>query len=132
MSNFQKQVKLANALFKPLIIHCVRAFEEVIDVLDEEKVKVPVVFHGYNKNNILARRLLNKGYYLSFGAALLNGNATIREVVKEVPLGRFFAETDNSGKSIIDIYHCLAEIRKTEVDTIILQLQKNYKSVFVQ
>lgn len=129
---FQKQVKLANALSKPLIIHCVRAFEEVIDVLDAEKVQVPVVFHGYNKNNILARRLLNKGYYLSFGAALLNWNATILEVVKEVPLGRFFAETDNSGKSIIDIYHCLAEIRKTEVDTIILQLQQNYKSVFVQ
>jgi TatD DNase family protein len=132
LSYFQKQVRLANALSKPLIIHCVRAFEEVIEVLDAEKVHVPVVFHGYNKNNILARRLLHKGYYLSIGAAILNGNSTIQQVVKEVPADRFFAETDNSGKSIIDIYHCLAEIRKTEVDTIILQLQDNFKSVFVQ
>jgi TatD DNase family protein len=132
LSYFQKQVRLANVLSKPLIIHCVRAFEEVIDMLDAEKVQVPVVFHGYNKNNILARRLLRKGYYLSFGAELLKGNATIQEVVEDVPADRFFAETDNSGKSIIDIYHCLAEIRKTEVDTIILQLQQNFKSVFVQ
>ncbi len=132
LSYFQKQVRLANVLSKPLIIHCVRAFEEVIDMLDAEKVQVPVVFHGYNKNNILARRLLRKGYYLSFGAELLKGNATIQEVVKDVPADRFFAETDNSGKSIIDIYHSLAEIRKTEVDAIILQLQQNFKSVFVQ
>jgi TatD DNase family protein len=129
---FRQQIQLAKLYSKPLIIHCVRAYEEVVDVLNEEKVAVPVVFHGYNKNYILAQRLLNKGYYLSFGAALVNGNENIKEVVKKMPQDRFFAETDNSGTSIIDIYQCLAEIRKTDADTIILQLQKNFKSVFGQ
>ncbi len=129
---FRQQIQLAKLISKPLIIHCVRAYEEVVDVLNEEKVDVPVVFHGYNKNNLLAQRLLDKGYYLSFGAALLRGNESIKEVVKKMPQDCFFAETDNSETSIIDIYQCLAEIRKTDADAIILQLQKNFKSVFGQ
>ncbi len=129
---FRRQIQLANLFSKPLIIHCVRAFEEVIEVLNKEKVEVPVVFHGYNKNKILAQRLLSKGYYLSFGAAILKQNASVREVIKKMPQDRLFGETDNSGNSIVDIYRCLAEIRKTELETIILQLQNNFKSVFEQ
>lgn len=129
---FRKQIQIANSLNKPLIIHCVKAFEEVINVLDQEKVIVPVVFHGFHKNKILADRLLEKGYYLSFGAAILKEKTLTREVVKAIPSNRFFAETDNSGTSIIDIYQCIAETRKTEVDAIILQIQQNFKSVFIK
>jgi len=127
---FRKQIQLAHSCTKPLIIHCVRAFEEVIDVLHTEQVKVPVVFHGYNKSSILAHRLIDHGYFLSFGAAILIDNAKIEEVIKTLPTNRIFVETDNSGKSIIDIYHRLAEIRNTDTETIILQLQQNFKSVF--
>ena len=62
---FIKQIQLAHTLHKPLIIHCVRAYNEVMQILAQQKVQVPVIFHGFNKkNNALAQELIAKGYYL--------------------------------------------------------------------
>lgn len=127
---FNMQIELANQLNKPLIIHCVRAFDEVFMLLKEGKVTVPVIFHGFNKNWQLAEQVLKQEYYLSFGAALLNDNPQVQEVLSNTPAERFFLETDNSGADIKDIYSSAATIRKTPLDTLILQLQKNYETVF--
>ncbi|MBX2907900.1 MAG: TatD family hydrolase [Taibaiella sp.] len=126
---FSRQIGLAQELNKPLIIHCVRAYEEVMQLLSEHKVTVPVIFHGFNKSPQLAEQLLNHGYYLSFGATLLNGGPAI-DTFKSVPGNQFFLETDQSAQDIRHIYAAAAEIRRTTEEQLILQLQKNYKTVF--
>ncbi len=130
VSAFEEQVRLANQLKKPLIIHCVRAFEEVLHLLKVEKVQVPVIFHGFNKNLQLAERLISAGYYLSFGAALLKGGSNASVVLKSIPGDRFFLETDDSPVDIADIYTAAASLLKTEPDALILQLQNNFHRVF--
>ena len=127
---FRQQILLANSCGKPLVIHCVRAFDEVIAVLDEADVKVPVVMHGYNKKMAVAQRLLDKGYYLSFGAAILNDSMPAADVLRQVPADRYFLETDDADVAIAQIYDKAAALRATAVENIILQVAQNFKSVF--
>jgi TatD DNase family protein len=125
---FQSQIALAHELNKPLIIHCVRAYSEVLSML--QKVKVPVIFHGFNKKPALAMEIINQGHYISFGAVLLKDNYIVHEAFSHIPADRFFLETDDSGINIAEIYQAAAHIRKTEEEVIILQLQQNFKKVF--
>ena len=130
VSLFRQQIQLANSCGKPLIIHCVRAFEEVMKVLEEEKVKVPVIFHGYNNKAVIAGKLLGHGYYLSMGAALLHEGSNAAEVLSTMPAERLFLETDDKEVDIKDIYQKAAQIRKSNTDDIILQVQTNFTTVF--
>jgi TatD DNase family protein len=130
LTAFEEQVRLASQLNKPLVIHCVRAYEEVLHILKAEEVQVPVIFHGYNKNIELAERLIKAGYYLSFGAALLKEGSNASTVLPSIPADRFFLETDDSPVDIADIYTAAASLLKTEPDALILQLQNNFHRVF--
>jgi TatD DNase family protein len=125
---FQQQIEWANTLQKPLIIHCVRAYTEALSMLRD--AVVPVIFHGFNKKWPLAEDILNHGHYLSFGAALLHDNNHAKDTLAQMPSDRFFLETDEAAINIEDVYKAAANIRKTDEDVIILQLQHNYKKVF--
>ena len=125
---FQSQIELAHELNKPLIIHCVRAYGEMLSML--QKVKVPVIFHGFNKKPALAIEIVQQGHYLSFGAALLKDNNAVHEAFSQIPPDRFFLETDDAGVNIAEVYQAAAHIRKTEEEVIILQLQQNFKKAF--
>lgn len=128
---FRRQIRLANKLHKPLIIHCVRAYDEVLQLLKQEQVAVPVIFHGFNKNVQVAQRILAQGYYLSFGAALLNDQSHAIEALEACTVDRFFLETDDADIAIGQIYEKAADVRKTGKDDLILQLQKNFQAVFI-
>lgn len=127
---FAKQVKLADTLHKPLVIHCVRAFDELLAVIEELNPGVPVIIHGYNKKADVAARLLASNMYLSFGAAIMNGKSPAVEVLKAIPADQFFLETDDSGMPIEEIYRRAAEIRETGLDSLTLQLEQNFRNVF--
>jgi TatD DNase family protein len=127
---FRQQVLLANRLSKPLMIHCVRAFNELDLVLKELDNIVPVIIHGFNKNPALAAALLAKGYYLSFGAALLRTGSPAASSLIHTPADRMLLETDDSGSGIKDIYLQAAQLLKTGEEDLILQIDHNFKTVF--
>ena len=64
---FIEQIKLANQIKKPLIIHCVKAFNELINCLNMHDNMMPVIIHGFNNNENIARVMVDEGYYFSFG-----------------------------------------------------------------
>jgi len=125
---FEMQIQLANALRKPLIIHCVKAYPEIFSLL--KKAFVPVVFHGFDKRLSIAKEVLQRGYYISFGAALLHTSSAAYQTFSEVPVERVFFETDDASVAIKEIYKAAAVIRKTHIDAIILQVLENCKTVF--
>lgn len=127
---FEAQIVLANQLKKPLIIHCVKAFDELLQLLKMHQVQVPVVFHGYNKNIELAERIIKAGYCLSFGSALLREGSNASITLQTIPVDRFFLESDDAPIDIADIYTAAASLLKTEPDALILQLQNNFHRVF--
>lgn len=123
-------VEMANTSSKPLVIHCVRAFEEVLSF--KKKATVPWIFHGFNKKQTVADRLLKVGAHLSFGAALLLAGSPAQEVLRHCPEDRFFLETDDQKVySIEDIYRAAAQIRGVSVAEIEIVLEKNYKCNFL-
>ncbi len=127
---FKQQIQIANTLGKPLIIHCVRAYDELLNILRSEKPSVPVIVHGFNKNERVADRLLSAGVYLSFGAAILNDLSPAAATLKQVPAEMFFLETDDAQIDITTVYKKAAAIRNISEEDIILQLQQNFNKVF--
>lgn len=126
---FARQIAIANQANKPLIIHCVRAFAETIEML--KTATVPIVFHGFQKNAAMAQELITHGYYISFGAALLNTTKTNSiDSLISMPLDRVFLETDDSDVSIQTIYQAAAKHLNIEEDVLVTQIQKNYQTVF--
>ncbi len=115
---FELQIDLANDLQKPLIIHCLRAHNEVLKLLKENGSKVPVVFHGYNKNREIAESILQQGHYLSFGADLLKER--MAPVFLSIPIDRIFVESDDKEISIPDLYAHAAALKNISI----LQLEE--------
>lgn len=127
---FIEHIRLANEINKPLIIHCVKAFNELITCLRTEKNKVPVIIHGFNNNLNIANTLLDEGFLLSFGKALLTFESNASEVIKHVGRKNFFLETDDSDVSIKYIYKKAAEILGIAEEILQQQLRSNYQRIF--
>ena len=84
LSILTPQIKLAESIHKPLIIHCVKRFSELIEIKDSLKVKVPMIIHGFNKNETLGKQLLAKGFLLSFGAAILKSDSGAAKLLQKL------------------------------------------------
>lgn len=125
---FHRQVLLANQHDKPLILHCVKAFEDVLRILKDATVSVPVVFHGYHKSVELALQLTQAGYYLSFGKHLLQ--PVTAAVFSAIPLKHVFLETDNGSHNIDEVYKRAAAIKQIEPAALEEQIAANAVKVF--
>ena len=134
---FLQHIAIANSLDKPLIIHCVRAFPELLAIHKESHPATPWIIHGFRGSAETADALIKKGIYLSFGKALLKTSPANRKTAAlfaELPENTFFLETDNidenSATDITEIYRAAAEIRKVSLKTIINSVETNIK-VFI-
>lgn len=123
---FEKQLLLAIKYQKPVVLHCVSAYQEVIEIKKRLKIEVPMIIHGFSKNWQVAKSLLDNGFYLSFGKYLLR-NPELLAVFEQVPDTRFFLETDTIEESINDVYIKAASVKNKDVEQII---EDNFKVVF--
>lgn len=112
----RKQLNLANGLDKPVILHCVRCFDELMALKKEMKISVPLIVHGFNKKEELGRQLLDKGFYLSFGPAILNADSGAAAMLKHTEV--FFLETDDGDRNIEEIYQAAANLKNCTVETL--------------
>jgi TatD DNase family protein len=127
---FEAQVKIANDINKPLIIHCVKAFNELINCLNMCDNQVPVIIHGFNNNENIARLLESEGYYLSFGKALLGYESNAAKAIKNTGRRKFFLETDDADISIKYIYMKAATLLGIDEEILKAQLHANFTNVF--
>ncbi len=125
---FAAHIQWANEIQKPLIVHCVRAHAEVLQLLAMHQNKMPVIFHGFNKSKELALQLTAHGYYLSFGKAI--EKSATAEVMAALPTEQIFLETDKSEISIKQLYSLAASAFQIQEDSLSLQLQTNAVTVF--
>lgn len=125
---FRMQISLAQEVGKPLIIHCVRAFSEVLSEL--RSVKTKIIFHGINNKLTQVRPVIDAGHYLSFGKSILSSNLQILDTFKKTPLEQVFLETDDLLTDISEIYKLAADIRQISEDELVWQLEKNFINVF--
>ncbi|UWY27259.1 TatD family hydrolase [Flavobacterium sp. TR2] len=129
ISVFEKQLELATKFKKPVVIHCVAAFQEVMAIKKKMKISVPMIIHGFSKNNQLASQLTSAGFYLSFGKYLLK-NQDLKSVFQNVPNDRFFLETDTIEESIKQVYDLACEYKELNLKELEGIISSNYISVF--
>lgn len=131
ISVLNEQYKFAEKSGRPMIIHCVRSFELLLQWQKGKHVKMLV--HGFNRKIELLRELIKAGFYLSFGAALFEDKTSTNAALAECPPDRLFLETDDQEKySIEDIYIKAASILKIDVDKLQVQILENNKIFFKQ
>ncbi len=126
---FERQIALAEKHQKPLVLHLVAAYQELIALKKKLQITVPVILHGFSKNKQVAAQLLEQGCYLSFGKYLLR-NLDLKEVFLSVPDDCFFLETDTIEESLEEVYALAAEYRGISVHALQKQLTANRKRVF--
>lgn len=128
---FKEQIVLAQKLNKPLIIHCVKAFDDLLRIRKEMNATVPMIVHGFNSKKEIALQLLKSGCYFSFGKALFQETSNASSVISFIPLDKLFLETDNSDFSIESIYEKAGKIIQVEVEELKKIISTNFKNVFL-
>ncbi|HEY6141813.1 MAG TPA: TatD family hydrolase [Flavobacterium sp.] len=126
---FEKQLALAEKHQKPIVIHCVAAFQELIAIKKKLKSSVPIIIHGFSKNEQLAKQLIDVGFYVSFGKNLLR-NPELESVFKSIPNDKFFLETDTIEEGIQDVYALAVKYKKIELSELQQIINTNYNTVF--
>lgn len=126
---FEQQLLLAEKYRKPVIIHCVAAFDELIEITNRLQITVPIIIHGFSKNSEVANQLLKQGFYISFGKYLFQ-MPNLATVLKQMPNDRFFLETDTAQQSIEEVYQLAANCKGLSINALQEIITTNFESVF--
>ncbi|MFV8270032.1 TatD family hydrolase [Flavobacterium sp. GT2N3] len=126
---FEKQLLLAQQYQKPVVIHCVAAFQEVIALKKKLNISVPMLIHGFSKKTQVAKQLVDTGFYISFGKYLLL-NTELEVVFRSVPNNRFFLETDTVEEGIEAVYELAAKYKGISVKEMQQLVNGNFLEVF--
>lgn len=127
---FTRQLALAEKLQIPVVLHCVKAFEEVMNFLSRYSLKA-VVFHGFIGSKEQAARALDRGYFLSFGHRTEHSPKSL-EALRITPFEQLFVETDEAVISIADMYASIARLRGITIEQLADATTENYKRIFTQ
>ena len=121
---FKQEAQWAEEHSLPLIIHCVKAFNELIQLKKEIRPYQPWIIHGFRGKEALAMDCIRHGFYLSMGAHFQEN------AIKAIPLDRLFIETDESEENIKIIYQCIAGILGISQQKLVEAINKNVREVF--
>ncbi len=127
---FIQQIEISEQYHKPLIIHCVGAFNELIDLRKQIKPAQPWIIHGFTGHPHLASQLFNHGMLLSFGHQIFKDNSNAAKSLIKALNGAFFLETDDSMLSIKEVYSKAASLRNETLDNIKHLLYNQFKTLF--
>lgn len=121
---FKKHVELSERLRKPIIIHCVKAWEELIDVREAMNPSQPWIIHGYRGKPELTKRLIDKGFLFSIGDKI-NVDSLMM-----IPLESLFCETDEDEMDIREVYMQAAQTLNMEFEEFADRIAENVHRIF--
>ena len=126
---FEQQAALAEELEKPLVIHCVKAWDELISSHKRIKPEMPWLVHGFRGKRELAMQLISRNMYISIWFDFIV-RTEASELVRSLPSDRIFLETDGSGADIKEIYKKVSNDLEIPVDEFKYQVFSNYGNLF--
>jgi len=129
ISVFKQQLEIVKQTNKPIVLHCVAAYDEVIAIKKEMKIENPMIIHGFSKNEQVEQSLLKNGFYLSFGKYLLR-NPDLEKVFIFAPENQILLETDTIEESIYQVYEKAAAIKGISVEEIKAITFANFSKIF--
>lgn len=127
---FFLHLQIAKEKKKPLIIHCVRCFNEIIQTLKKNRFSLPIIFHDFNGNKDIVKQLANLNCFFSYGDKLFKPRSSGFKTLRSIPPSQLLLETDDSGKTIDIIYRKAAQVIDIKFDDLKKQIYENYLSLF--
>ena len=126
---FRQQIEIAEKFRKPLIIHCVRAYSDLMKFKKASKSDLPWIIHGYAGNLDITQSLIMHNFYFSAGERLLKDSRK-HDVLRAIPPDRLFLETDDGDTSIAEIYSMAAQVFNIDQETLTQFITDNFKRIF--
>ncbi len=146
-----KQLELAIAVSKPIILHCRDAFEDLWQILLDSGFekgwqfgKSKGVFHSFSESLINAQKIIEKSYKIGIsGAVTYKSGISIQQIVSSIPLQHILVETDspylsphpyrgkrNEPAYITEIIKKIALQNNLHIDQIAYQTTRNSQELF--
>ena len=140
---FNAQLEIAHQMNKPVVIHSVRATEDIINTIRGYS-DLKGMIHSYSGSHEQALQLIDMGFYISFGGAITYENAKkLRSTASKIPLNSILLETDapdqpdvehrnqrNEPAYLVNILECLSELRDEPTEEIAAQTTENAQRLF--
>ena len=141
---FKLQIQLAKQYRLPVVIHCRDAFDEVFQILEEEKgSELFGIFHCFTGNLEQAQKAISFNMKLGIGGVVTFKNGKIDQFLKEISLDHIVLETDapylapvpyrgkrNESSYILNVLEKLSDIYSMSSNEIASITTKNSKSIF--
>ncbi|NMC36931.1 MAG: hypothetical protein GYA41_01245 [Bacteroidales bacterium] len=126
---FDDQVKMAGELGKPVVVHCVRAWDEILAAHRRLKPSTKWLIHGFRGKKELASQLISRGFYISiwFEFALRPESS---DLIRFLPVEKLFLETDGADTDIRDIYLKVAADLGLSPDELKTIIHNNFNRFF--
>jgi TatD DNase family protein len=127
---FRIHLAIAKKYEKPLIIHCVRAYSDLVEILKKEKFRGKLVLHNFVGNKFQIDQFLKFETYFSTGKQLVFPDSKFFESLKYIPIERLFFETDDSDFTIKDMYMSASVLLQIPLEVLKSQIQHNLTQLF--
>ena len=139
---FIEQIRIANKLNKPIIVHSREACQDTVDILTSNPCKG--VIHCFSESAETATILSKLGYYISLsGTITYMKKEKAEKVIKAIPLDKLLIETDcpylspvpkrgerNEPSNVIYVARFISEVLNIELEDLLKQININYETLF--
>ena len=128
IDSFTKQIEISEKLELPVIIHCVKAWNELYLIYNKIQPKQTWIFHGFSKVGIL-KDVLKTNLMISIGKSIFT-NIQLQEAIYLIPNEKLLVETDDVEIDILEIYEKVSEIKKISLQELEQIIEENFKRTF--
>ena len=129
MRIFKGQAFLSEEYKRPLIIHCVKAYNEVLKLHQKLHPEMPWIMHGYRGNVQTTRQMGKSGIMFSFGKSLFEENSKSIDSLKCLPMEKIFFETDEFDKGVDKIYERAASLKNVSLNILKNEVWNNFNRI---
>ena len=128
------QIELATKLQKGIVLHCVKAYQKLFELLKFFPPELPIIFHFYQGSASETLNLLQlPSCKFSFGFDLFNSKNKKKysEIIRMIPINRILVESDDNQKNLqlIQIYEFIAKVKGIPVATTINFINNNFDEI---
>ena len=139
IEDFEKMIKLAEELKKPVVVHSRKAEQKCIDILESSNLK-KIVMHCFSGRKSLVKRIAANGWFLTVPTIVVRSQQ-FQDIAKNVPISQLFCETDspylspykeksNEPAFVIESYNKIAEIKQMDAIEVTNNLFMNWQRIF--
>lgn len=141
---FMTQIRLAKKYKLPIVIHCREAFDEIFQILEDEKSPdLFGIFHCFTGNHEQALKAISYNMKLGIGGVVTFKNGKIDQYLNQIDLQHIVLETDspylapipyrgkrNESSYLVAVVEKLAQIYNLPTNTIANTTTANSKAIF--